>query len=292
MSPRGVAHARRHSAALAERGFDDRHRAIPTPSTSAACSWCCATAKELVGVADPRRDGSAAGARGGDAAAPALACRTPDSRCRRGRGARCLLTPEEIAADGDGGAARDLRPAKRRSCGFVTTEVARAIVDLNRAEDDLPQGRRGQDPHLLGGPGLALCPSDAAEAEHLLDRLPPPLPSPARASWPRAGDPRRRLPHHGGGGPAGGDPIPVAPAPRCVSETPAGPVRARSSRASPRPSQRPLARRRRSTIRSAAATSPAATPASSPGSSWSSRGLRTGPWPRSGRRCWRRCAAG
>lgn len=48
---------------------------------------------------------------------------------------RCLLTPEEIAADGDEGAAEiyDLADAV---AAFVTTPVARAVLDMNRAEDD------------------------------------------------------------------------------------------------------------------------------------------------------------
>lgn len=47
----------------------------------------------------------------------------------------CVLTPEEIAADGDVGAAAiyDLAEEVLR---FETSEVARAIVDLNRAADD------------------------------------------------------------------------------------------------------------------------------------------------------------
>ncbi len=47
----------------------------------------------------------------------------------------CILTPEEIARDGDEGAATiyDLAGGVDQ---FVTTEIARAIVDLNRAEDD------------------------------------------------------------------------------------------------------------------------------------------------------------
>jgi len=49
--------------------------------------------------------------------------------------ALCALTPEEIAADGDGGAAAiyDLAAEVAR---FETSAVARAIVDLNRAADD------------------------------------------------------------------------------------------------------------------------------------------------------------
>lgn len=47
----------------------------------------------------------------------------------------CCLTPEEIAADGDGGASEIYDLREHVEC-FVTTDIARAIVDLNRAEDD------------------------------------------------------------------------------------------------------------------------------------------------------------
>lgn len=48
----------------------------------------------------------------------------------------CLLSAEQIAADGDVGARAiyDLREHVER---FVTTEVARAVIDMNRAPDDL-----------------------------------------------------------------------------------------------------------------------------------------------------------
>lgn len=47
----------------------------------------------------------------------------------------CQLTSEEIAADGDEGAA-EFYNIKEHVAAFVTTEIARAIVDMNRAEDD------------------------------------------------------------------------------------------------------------------------------------------------------------
>lgn len=47
----------------------------------------------------------------------------------------CRLTPEEIAADGDGGAAAIYAFADAVT-RFETSAVARAIVDLNRAADD------------------------------------------------------------------------------------------------------------------------------------------------------------
>jgi formiminoglutamase len=49
--------------------------------------------------------------------------------------AYCVLTPADIAADGDLGAA-EIYALEERVTAFMTTGVARAIVDLNRAEDD------------------------------------------------------------------------------------------------------------------------------------------------------------
>lgn len=51
----------------------------------------------------------------------------------------CALTPEQVAEDGDEGAAEIYALAAEVE-RFVTADVARAIVDLNRAEDD-----RGKD---------------------------------------------------------------------------------------------------------------------------------------------------
>ncbi len=46
-----------------------------------------------------------------------------------------LLSPEEIAADGDEGASEVYALEQVVTC-FVTTDIARAFVDLNRSEDD------------------------------------------------------------------------------------------------------------------------------------------------------------
>lgn len=51
--------------------------------------------------------------------------------------AASLLTPDEIAADGDGGAAEIYRPLEPEVAVLVTTEVGRPFVDMNRAEDDI-----------------------------------------------------------------------------------------------------------------------------------------------------------
>ena len=47
------------------------------------------------------------------------------------------LTPREIAEDGDAGAREIYAVLKPNVAHFVTTEIARAFVDLNRAEDDI-----------------------------------------------------------------------------------------------------------------------------------------------------------
>lgn len=47
----------------------------------------------------------------------------------------CILTTRQIAEDGDEGAA-EIYDFQDRVAAFVRTDVARAIVDMNRAEDD------------------------------------------------------------------------------------------------------------------------------------------------------------
>jgi formiminoglutamase len=52
----------------------------------------------------------------------------------------CVLSENEIREDGDEGAGEIYLPLEDRVFALVTTTVARAIVDMNRAEDD-----RGKD---------------------------------------------------------------------------------------------------------------------------------------------------
>ena len=52
----------------------------------------------------------------------------------------CALTPKQILADSDEGAA-EIYDLKSEAAAYVTTSVARAIVDMNRAEND--RGRDG-----------------------------------------------------------------------------------------------------------------------------------------------------
>ena len=49
---------------------------------------------------------------------------------------RCILSHEDIVKDGDEGAAAIFWPLAPHVEGFITTDIARAIVDLNRAEED------------------------------------------------------------------------------------------------------------------------------------------------------------
>jgi formiminoglutamase len=52
----------------------------------------------------------------------------------------CQLTPEQLAKDGDEGA-REIYDLEGQVAAFATTDVARAIIDLNRApEDRRPDG--------------------------------------------------------------------------------------------------------------------------------------------------------
>ncbi|MFC1888224.1 N-formylglutamate amidohydrolase [Thermodesulfobacteriota bacterium] len=48
----------------------------------------------------------------------------------------CLLENKDIVADSDEGAAEIYLPLKNQVMSFVTTDVARAVVDMNRREDD------------------------------------------------------------------------------------------------------------------------------------------------------------
>lgn len=48
----------------------------------------------------------------------------------------CLLTRQQIVEDSDKGAASIYWPLQSKVSGFISTDVARAIVDLNRAETD------------------------------------------------------------------------------------------------------------------------------------------------------------
>ena len=48
----------------------------------------------------------------------------------------CILTEKDIIEDGDVGAAEIYYPLEEKANAFVTTDIGRAIVDLNRAEDD------------------------------------------------------------------------------------------------------------------------------------------------------------
>lgn len=51
-------------------------------------------------------------------------------------GGLCRLDSDDIISDSDGGAAGIYFPLKAHVAAFLTTDIARAIVDLNRAEDD------------------------------------------------------------------------------------------------------------------------------------------------------------
>ncbi len=51
----------------------------------------------------------------------------------------CRLTKQEVDEDGDGGATEIYRPLGAHVLNMVTTDVARAILDMNRASDDRRQ---------------------------------------------------------------------------------------------------------------------------------------------------------
>ncbi|MCY4663145.1 MAG: N-formylglutamate amidohydrolase [Acidimicrobiaceae bacterium] len=79
----------------------------------------------------------------------------------------CALTPEEVATDGDGGAA-EIYAFEAEVGAFVTTGVARAIVDMNRS-----RGNRKADgvvkTHTSYNVEVWKRPLSGAEIEGLLD---------------------------------------------------------------------------------------------------------------------------
>jgi N-formylglutamate amidohydrolase len=81
----------------------------------------------------------------------------------------CRLTPHEIAADGDSGAAAIYLPLEAEVAALVTSEVARAIVDLNRPEED--RGRDGViKTHTCWDVPVYREPPDPATVAALLER--------------------------------------------------------------------------------------------------------------------------
>lgn len=48
----------------------------------------------------------------------------------------CILSQKDVLEDGDVGTDEIYYPLKGKVPAFVTTDIGRAIVDLNRAEDD------------------------------------------------------------------------------------------------------------------------------------------------------------
>jgi formiminoglutamase len=48
----------------------------------------------------------------------------------------CILSEKDIVEDGDVGAAEIYHPLRDEAAVYLTTDIARAIIDLNRAEDD------------------------------------------------------------------------------------------------------------------------------------------------------------
>lgn len=81
--------------------------------------------------------------------------------------ANCALAPAEIAADSDGGAA-EIYALEAEVGAFVTTEVARAVVDMNRSRAD-----RGADgvvkTHTSYNVEVWRRPLSEAEIDGLLD---------------------------------------------------------------------------------------------------------------------------
>ncbi len=80
--------------------------------------------------------------------------------------ARCLLTPEQVAADGDVGAAA-IYALGDRVAHHVATDVARAVLDMNRPESD--RRRDGVvKTHTCWDEPVWSAPLDEADVERLL----------------------------------------------------------------------------------------------------------------------------
>lgn len=66
----------------------------------------------------------------------------------------CILSKDDIVKDGDEHAAAIYCPLEQYVNAFVTIDIARAIVDLNRAEDDFRKDGVIKTPYLLECSGL------------------------------------------------------------------------------------------------------------------------------------------
>lgn len=80
-----------------------------------------------------------------------------------------LLSPEAIAADGDEGAAEIYGPLQDAAAAYVTSAIARAFVDLNRAEDDFRKDGVVKT-HTCWDVPIYREPLDAELTERLLER--------------------------------------------------------------------------------------------------------------------------
>ncbi|MBD3336877.1 MAG: hypothetical protein GF355_15300 [Candidatus Eisenbacteria bacterium] len=83
---------------------------------------------------------------------------------------RCALTAEEIAADGDERAAEIYLPLQDRVARLVTTDVARAVVDLNRPRGDRSTDGAVKTQTCWGVPVYSRFPGEAI-VEQLLQRF-------------------------------------------------------------------------------------------------------------------------
>jgi len=56
----------------------------------------------------------------------------------------CILSEKEVLKDGDEGANEIYYPLENKVAAFVTTDIGRAIVDLNRSEGDFSSDTKNQ----------------------------------------------------------------------------------------------------------------------------------------------------
>ncbi|MCY3953818.1 MAG: N-formylglutamate amidohydrolase [bacterium] len=189
--------------------------------------------------------------------------------------AYCALTPEQIVADGDEGAA-EIYALAADVAAHVTAHVARAVVDLNRAPDD--RSRDGAikthtcweelvwDPELPAELAAALIDTYWRPYHRRLSRL-------SATGRSLFGVDGHTMAAHG----PRRAPTPEHNGPRPASATPTAPARKRGSKPCRTRWPAGWTTRSRSTAPSVAATSPAPTPPRCPGCRSSSPAPRSPP---------------
>ena len=115
----------------------------------------------------------------------------------------CTLSEADIIKDGDEFAREIYAPLETEVAAFLTTDIARAVVDLNRAEDDFHKDGVIKRHTCWDVPVYRDYPPRGAHRD-LAGPLPSTLPRQTQGTRRHRPDPCRGLSHHGGGGSARG----------------------------------------------------------------------------------------